>query len=79
METSYCGCDQGPYKVIRKLDCLCQSVGLITEGDNYFQGFHLDTNHLQEIGANFCAALTCLHDDKKWKTEMLLGKQDGNK
>ncbi|XP_065207414.1 cytosolic carboxypeptidase 1-like isoform X3 [Planococcus citri] len=55
METSYCGCDQGPYK-----------------------GFHLDTIHLQEIGSNFCTALACLYDDRKWRIEMLLSKQDGN-
>ncbi|KAK7595021.1 hypothetical protein V9T40_001454 [Parthenolecanium corni] len=56
METSYCGCDQGPYK-----------------------GFHLDTVHLQEIGSNFCTALTCLYDERKWRIEMLLAKQDGNR
>ncbi|XKL64807.1 hypothetical protein PGB90_004893 [Kerria lacca] len=44
-----------------------------------YKGFHFDTIHLQEIGSNFCTALTGLYDDRKWRIEMMLTKQDGNR
>ncbi|XP_059479470.1 cytosolic carboxypeptidase 1-like [Neocloeon triangulifer] len=48
LESSYCGCDQGPY-----------------------QGYHLGTAHLHEMGRNLCEALGTLFDDG-WKLKLVL-------
>lgn len=83
METSYCGCDQGPYKVIRISNVVSSGPRASWIGNYsvyiFLQGFHFDTIHLQEIGSNFCTALTCLYDDRKWRIEMLLSKRDSSR
>lgn len=56
LETSYCGCDQGPYK-----------------------GYHFDTIHFQEIGANFCIATACLYEETRWRMEMMMAKQENSR
>ncbi|KAK7793652.1 hypothetical protein R5R35_006136 [Gryllus longicercus] len=36
----------------------------------FYQGYHLDTIHLKEIGANFCEAMACLKDEGGWKADI---------
>ena len=51
MESSFCGCDQGP-----------------------LAGLHLDTQHLKDVGEDFCQALTMMKDGGEQHQQWTLDK-----
>lgn len=86
LETSYCGCDEGLYKVIWRdvfsianiwYPCRVEtaramlSFGRLRIHLNYsFQGYHLGVKQLKEIGSTFCMSLSSLEEETQKRARL---------
>lgn len=69
-ETSYCGCDEGLYKVN---DCIVFYWSLfmtIKCTISIIQGYHFGIKQLKEIGTTFCMSLSSLEEETKKRANL---------